>query len=149
MVQGCLHHRILRLPFLLHGDDSAIAGCLQAPQATSRHLQVVSSGGLLRSAGSLPLVIIRAKQAPSRESSVRGVDPGLGRGDVVVAGDGVPLLPVAERRLLVGVDVRLVLVLHQHQLECRLVVDGLVQANVDHKCRNSIVSVIESEINPS
>ena len=28
LVQGCLHHRILRLPFLLHGDDSAIAGYL-------------------------------------------------------------------------------------------------------------------------
>ena len=31
LVQGCLHHRILRLPFLLHGDDSAIAGDLLAP----------------------------------------------------------------------------------------------------------------------
>ena len=47
-----------------------------------------------------------------------------------------------------GVVVAL-LVLDLHQRECRLVVDGLVQANVDHKCRNSIVSVIESEINPS
>ena len=28
LVQGCLHHRILWLPFLLHGDDSAIAGYL-------------------------------------------------------------------------------------------------------------------------
>ena len=28
LVQGCLHHRILRLPFLLHGDDSAITGYL-------------------------------------------------------------------------------------------------------------------------
>ena len=110
-------------------------------------------GGQLRRAptlrGSLPLVIIRAKQAPSRESSVRGVDPGLGRGDVVVADDGVPLLPVAERRLLVGADIRLVLVLHRHQLECRLVVDGLVQANVDQKCRNIVSAYAESEITPS
>ena len=118
LVQGCLHHRILRLPFLLHGDDSAIAGYLLAPP-----------GGQLRellpSAGSLPLVIIRPFSGPSRESSVRGVGPGLVPGDVVGV-DGVvpPDLGAAHLR---GVVVA-ALVQDLHQRECRLVVDGLVQA---------------------
>ena len=126
LVQGCLHHKILRLPFLLHGgDDSAIAGYLLAPP-----------GGQLRellpSAGSLPLVIIRLLSSPSRESSVRGVGPGLVHGDVVGADDGDPLHPGVAH--LLGVVVA-TLALDLDLLaarECRLGVDGLVQANLVH-----------------
>ena len=80
---------------------------------------------LLPSAGSLPLVIIRPFSGPSRESSVRGVGPGLVPGDVVGA-DGVVPLDLGAAYLL-GVVVA-ALVPDLHQRECRLVVDGLVQA---------------------
>ena len=81
------------------------------------------------SAGSLPLVIIRPILSPSRESSVRGVGPGLAHGDVVGADGVVP--PDLGAPHLHGVVVAL-LVLDLHQRECRLGVDGLVQANLVH-----------------
>ena len=60
LVQGCLHHRILWVPFLLHGDDSVMASYLRTSSSASFTARWSAPGGLLRSAGSLPLVIIRA-----------------------------------------------------------------------------------------
>ena len=129
LVQGCLHHRILWVPFLLHGDDSVMASYLRTSSSASFTARWSAPGGLLRSAGSLPLVIIRPNSSPSRESSVRGVGPGLVPGDVAGADGGVPLDLGAAH--LHGVVVAL-LVLDLHQRECRLGVDGLVQANLVH-----------------
>ena len=98
------------------------------------------------SAGSLPLVIIRPFSGPSRESSVRGVGPGLVPGDVVGADGVVPLdLGAAHLR---GVVVA-ALVQDLHQRECRLVVDGLVQAGLRNKCRNTLVSAIREVFDSS
>ena len=66
---------------------------------------------------------------PSRESSVRGVGPGLVPGDVVGVDGVVP--PDLGAPHLHGVVLAL-LVLDLHQCECRLGVDGLVQANLVH-----------------
>ena len=60
LVQGCLHHRILWVPFLLHGDDSVTASYLRTSSSASFTARWSAPGGLLRSAGSLPLVIIRS-----------------------------------------------------------------------------------------
>ena len=87
---------------------------------------------LLPSAGSLPLVIIRPFSGPSRESSVRGVGPGLVPGDVVGA-DGVVPLDLGAAHLRGVVVAALVPDLHLVAArERRLVVDVLVQAGVDH-----------------
>ena len=148
LVQGCLHHRILWVPFLLHGDDSVMASYLRTSSSASFTARWSAPGGLLRSAGSLPLVIIRAKQAPSRESSVRGVGPGLVHGDVVDARDDEPLLP-GVAHLVHEAVAELVLDLHAAVVEHHLGVVVLAQAVFVHYCRNSFVSTIRRDIDSS